>query len=102
MQEQLSTNCRQGRERRRGALYLLQGLLECGCCGYAYYGKQVSRSSAKGKTPYAYYRCVGTDAYRFGGQPVCENHQLRTDMLDEAVWHDVQELLRDPGQMSKA
>jgi len=96
VQEQLSSNCRQGRERRRGARHLLQGLLECGCCRYAYYGKQVSRSSAKGKTPYAYYRCVGTDAYRFGGQRVCENHQLRTDMLDEAVWRDVQEVLRDP------
>ena len=96
VQEQLSSNRRQGRERRRGARYLLQGLLECGCCGYAYYGKKTSRSSAKGKTPYAYYRCVGTDAYRFGGQRVCQNHQVRTDMLDEAVWSDVQELLRDP------
>jgi len=96
VQEQLSTNRRQGRERRRGARYLLQGLLECACCGYAYYGKKVSRSSAKGKTPYAYYRCVGTDAYRFGGQRVCQNHQVRTDMLDEAVWRDVQELLRNP------
>lgn len=50
----------------------MQGLLECECCGYAYYGKQVSRSSAKGKVPYAYYRCVGTDAYRFGGKRVSD------------------------------
>lgn len=96
VQEQLALNRQCGRERKRGARYLLQGLLECGCCGYAYYGKRVSRSSAKGKTPYAYYRCVGTDAYRFGGQRVCQNHQARTDRLDDAVWTDVQELLRDP------
>ncbi|MCC7419907.1 MAG: recombinase zinc beta ribbon domain-containing protein [Planctomycetaceae bacterium] len=70
--------------------------MTCGCCNYAYYGKPVSRSSAKGKVRYAYYRCVGTDAYRFGGQRVCQNKQVRTDMLDEAVWRDVQELLRDP------
>ena len=43
----------------------------------------------EGKTPYAYYRCVGTDAYRFGGQRVCQNKQVRTDKLDEAVWQDV-------------
>ena len=44
VQEQLAANRHQGRERKRGAHYLLQGLLECGCCGYAYYGKKVSRS----------------------------------------------------------
>lgn len=96
VQEQLSANRQLGRERRSGARRLLQGLVECGCCGYAYYGKQVSRSAAKGKTRYAYYRCVGKDAYRFGGQRVCENRQVRTDMLDDAVWEDVQKLLRDP------
>ncbi len=96
VQEQLSANQQLGRERRRGARHLLQGLVCCGCCRYAYYGKPVSRASAKGKTHYAYYRCVGTDAYRFGGQRVCQNKQVRTDLLDEAVWRDVQELLRDP------
>jgi site-specific DNA recombinase len=101
VQEQLSLNRSRGRERKRGASYLLQGLLECQCCGYAYYGKKVSRSSAKGKIPYAYYRCVGTDAYRFGGKRVCENKQVRTDKLDEAVWNDACELLRDPNLLRK-
>jgi site-specific DNA recombinase len=97
--EQLSANRRLGRERKRGARYLLQGLLECSCCGYAYYGKKVSRSSAKGRTPYAYYRCVGTDAYRFGGQRVCNNKQARTDRLDDAVWNDVRQLLHHPNML---
>jgi site-specific DNA recombinase len=96
VQQQLTENQQRGRERKRGARYLLQGLLECSCCGYAYYGKKVSRSSAKGKVPYAYYRCVGTDAYRFGGQRVCENKQVRTDLLDGAVWKDVCDLLCTP------
>jgi site-specific DNA recombinase len=99
VQEQLAENRRQNRQRRRGASYLLQGLLECGCCGYAYYGKPVSRKSAKGKTPYTYYRCVGTDAYRFGGTRVCENRQVRTEPLDAAVWEDVQQLLRNPAEL---
>ena len=70
--------------------YLLQGLLVCGQCGYAYYGKPLSRSASKGKPrDYAYYRCVGCDAYRFGGQRICKNKQCRTDQLDKAVWTDV-------------
>ena len=101
VQEQLTENRLRGRERKRGACYLLQGLLECECCGYAYYGKKISRCSAKGKVPYAYYRCVGTDAYRFGGQRVCENKQVRTDKLDEAVWNDACELLRQPTLLRK-
>lgn len=96
VQEQLDANRQQASERKRGARYLLQGLVKCSCCGYAYYGKKVSRSSAKGKVPYAYYRCVGTDAYRFGGTRVCENKQVRTDKMEEAVWNDVCELLRNP------
>ena len=101
VQTQLTENRQRGRERRRGAKHLLQGLVGCACCGYTYYGKPVSRSSAKGKVPYAYYRCVGTDAYRFGGTRVCDNKQVRTDKLDEAVWQDACELLRNPKLLRK-
>ena len=98
--EQLGENRRRQRQGKRGARYLLQGLLVCGQCGYAYYGKPVSRRSAKGATRhYAYYRCTGTDAYRFGGQRVCQNKQVRTDLLEEAVWDDVCALLKDPGRI---
>jgi len=101
VEKQLTENRQRGRERKRGAKYLLQGLLQCKCCGYAYYGKKVSRSSAKGKSQWAYYRCVGTDAYRFGGVRVCQNKQVRTDKLDEAVWQDACQLLRHPKLLRK-
>src|SRR5208337_3277073 len=52
--------------------------------------------TAKGKVPYAYYRCTGSDAYRFGGQRLCWNKQIRTDVLDAAVWEDVRHLLSEP------
>jgi len=95
--EQLAENRQRQRQRKRGAKYLLQGLLVCGQCGYAYYGKPLSRSARKGRPRnYAYYRCVGTDAYRFGGKPVCRNKQCRTDLLDRAVWEDVCALLAEP------
>src|SRR3954462_3012921 len=97
VQEQLAENRRRSRQSARGARFLLQGLLVCRLCGYAYYGKPVSLCAGKGKRrEYAYYRCCGSDAYRFGGQRVCTNLQVRTDRLDEAVWQEVESVLRDP------
>jgi site-specific DNA recombinase len=96
VQLQLEENRQRRRERPRGGRYLLQGLVVCKRCGYGCYGKPVSRASAKGKVPYAYYRCTGSDAYRFGGQRLCWNKQVRTDVLDAAVWEDVRHLLSEP------
>jgi site-specific DNA recombinase len=64
------------------------------------YAKKVSKAAAKGhQRDYAYYRCVGTDAYRFGGQRICDNLQVRTDRLDDLVWQQVVELLRHPERL---
>lgn len=98
--EQLERNRRLAARNARGQLYLLQGLVVCGCCGYAFYGKRVSRAAAKGKIrPYAYYRCVGSDAHRFAGGRVCHNPQVRVDQLDGYVWDSVRRILEDPGQV---
>ena len=96
VQTQLQENRQRRRDRPGGGRYLLQGLVVCKRCGYGCYGKPVSRASAKGKIPYAYYRCTGSDAYRFGGQRLCWNKQIRTDILDAAVWEDVRQLLSEP------
>jgi site-specific DNA recombinase len=101
VEQQLTENRQRGCERKRKANHLLQGLLECKSCGYAYYGKNISRSGAKGKVRYGYYRCTGTDAYRFGGKRVCHNKQIRTDKLERAVWQDACELLRHPKLLRK-
>jgi site-specific DNA recombinase len=102
VQEQLQENKRHARGRLRGAKYLLQGLLVCQKCGYAYYGKALSLSARKGKKrDYAYYRCLGTDAYRFGGEKICSNKQVRTDLLDLAVWQEVRKLLEHPERMAE-
>ncbi len=47
VQEQLAENRKATRQRRHGAVYLLQGLTVCGHCHYAYYGKKVSKAAAK-------------------------------------------------------
>jgi site-specific DNA recombinase len=96
VQAQLKENRQRRRDRGSGGRYLLQGLVVCKRCGYACYGKTVSRASARGKIRYAYYRCAGSDACRFGGQRLCWNKQIRTDSLDASVWEDVSQLLSEP------
>jgi len=98
--EQLAENRKRLRQQKR-ASYLLQGLLECGCCGYAWYGHGLSRFRRKGKNThcYPYYRCGGRDGFRFGGHPVCWNRPLRLDRLDAAVWADVCSVIQDPEQL---
>jgi site-specific DNA recombinase len=79
--------------------YLLQGLVECGCCGRAYYGKgmlRFERTRANGMAIYPYYRCIGSDATRHGGAKVCRNKPIRLDRLDAAVWADVCTVLQNP------
>jgi site-specific DNA recombinase len=102
VQHQLQENRQRARQSQRGAKYLLQGLLVCQQCGYAYYGKPVSHKAAKGHVrDYAYYRCIGTDAYRFGGERICQNLQVRTDLLELAVWQQVQALLENPQRLEQ-
>src|SRR6266850_5184280 len=102
VQEQLAENRRRARQSQRGARYLLQGLLGCKVCGYAYYGKPLSPSARKHRPRgYAYYRCVGTDSYRFGGHRVCANTQMRTDLVEIAVWQEVCQLLQDPQRLER-
>jgi site-specific DNA recombinase len=97
--QQHEENKRRKRERERGTSYLLQGLLQCACCGYSFYAKAVYRASSrrvKERRNYVYYRCGGTDASRFPQGRPCHNRQVRSDLLEEAVWQDVCALLRDP------
>jgi site-specific DNA recombinase len=100
VQAQLEENRRHVRAGREGVSYLLQGLVVCKQCGYAYCGRHCSKTGASGqRSHYWYYRCTSTDASRFGGQRACTNTQVRTDCLDQAVWQQVCALLNDPQRL---
>jgi site-specific DNA recombinase len=100
--ERLEENRKRSRQSQRGAKYLLQGLVVCAHCDYAFCGRPVRRKARKeNRRDYVYYRCTGMDAYRFGGERVCHNRPVRTDVLDEAVWKDVSSLLEDPARIER-
>ena len=90
-QEQLQRN-KHHSPRRTIAPSLLQGMLVCEKCGYALY-----RSSAKtSKQKLYYYRCLGSDAYRYRNGAVCDNRPIRQDYLDSFIWTEILRLLDDP------
>ncbi len=72
---------------------LLQGLASCAACGYGYY--RTSTTTSSGKKIY-YYRCLGSDDYRYEGGRVCQNKPVRADYLNRAVWDHVVCLIADP------
>jgi hypothetical protein len=71
---------------------LLQGLAACEGCGYAYYRTSTRTTSHR----LYYYRCLGSDDYRYEGGRVCANLPVRADYLDRVVWDHVTGLLADP------
>jgi site-specific DNA recombinase len=72
---------------------LLQGLAACASCGYGYY--RTSTTTTAGNKIY-YYRCLGSDDYRYQGGRVCSNKPVRASYVDEVVWDHVTGLLADP------
>jgi site-specific DNA recombinase len=100
VQEQLDENRKLTRTGIKGANFLLQGLVVCQACHYAYYGKWIKSKPRKTAIyNYAYYRCSGRDGYRFGGKRLCNNTQIRVDTLDIAVWEEVKKLLQNPDRL---
>ncbi|MFI5065710.1 MAG: recombinase family protein [Streptosporangiales bacterium] len=71
---------------------LLQGLAACSACGYGYYRTSARTTSRK----IYYYRCLGSDDYRYEGGRVCGNQPVRADYLDTVVWDHITGMLADP------
>ena len=71
---------------------LLQGICACSSCGYTYY----RTSTRTTKQANYYYRCLGSDGYRYQHGRVCTNKPVRADYLDTLVWDHITTLLADP------
>ena len=90
-QERLEENKRYS-QRRTKEPTLLQGMMVCNKGGYAYYRTSTRTSRKK----IHYYRCLGSDNYRFENGAKCKSKPIRQDYLDGIVWNQVIKLLEDP------
>jgi site-specific DNA recombinase len=71
---------------------VVQGLVSCQKCGYAFSRTSTHTSARK----LHYYKCIGSDRWRKLGGTVCDNRMVRQDLLDQIVWTEVLRLLEDP------
>ena len=71
---------------------IVQGLVSCQKCGYAFSRTSTYTTARK----IHYYKCIGSDGWRKLGGPVCDNRMVRQDLLDQIVWTEVIRLLEDP------
>ena len=94
-QERLEENKRFS-QRRTIEPTLLQGMMVCNNCGYAYYRTSTRTSRMK----IYYYRCLGSDNYRYENGAKCNSKPIRQDYLDGIVWNQVIKLLEDPDLIS--
>jgi site-specific DNA recombinase len=95
VQEQLEENKRRARIPEKGSRYLLQGLLVCAQCGYAYHGRTNDARNA-------YYRCSGSlNLPSKGFERICWNKELRMDQMDAAVWQEACHLLEEPERLEQ-
>jgi site-specific DNA recombinase len=97
--EQRAENRRRYRQARTGGGFLLQGLLVCPGCGYAWCGQ--CHYGPEGKSAQrGCYRCAGRMVKQTAAaRPSCSAKPIRTALLDEAVWSDVCQLLREPDKL---
>src|SRR5262245_2970267 len=93
VQQRLEDNKRFAATRNSTAPSLLQGLAACSACGYGYYRSHATTTA--GNKIY-YYRCLGSDNYRYEDGRVCGSKPVRADYLDQVVWDHITALLADP------
>jgi site-specific DNA recombinase len=92
VQERLKSNKLRS-QRNTKVETLLQGMMVCSECGYSLY-RTYTETSAKRRI--YYYRCFGSDRYRFEGMRKCNCKPVRQDYLDNIVWQQIVQLLEDP------
>jgi site-specific DNA recombinase len=71
---------------------LCQGMISCRKCGYALYRTSTRTSARK----IHYYRCLGSDGWRYLNGAVCNNPPIRAELLDQVVWNEIVQLLENP------
>ena len=71
---------------------ICQGMVSCSKCGYALYRTSARTSARK----IYYYRCLGSDGWRYLNGAVCNNPPVREELLDQVIWDEIVKLLENP------
>ena len=98
VQDQLTENKAAATSAKRA--YLLSGIIKCGRCGNSFIGHTLkqNRRRPNGEMVFypdlAYYICTLKNA-----NGSCQNGRVRSDDLEEMIWEDIEEYLREPGKL---
>ncbi len=72
---------------------IVQGMVSCQKCGYAFSRTSTQTSARK----IHYYKCIGSDSWRkLAVLSATTAAYIRQDLLDQIVWAEVIKLLEDP------
>ena len=89
-QERLRNN-KHVKSNRQGE-FLLQGMITCGVCGYAYRAERVNGVR--------YYLCRGRmKNHHLDGSPRCKSPCFRAEWLENEAWKRVEEIVNDPNKL---
>lgn len=89
-QERLKNN-KHVKPKKQGE-FLLQRMITCGVCGYAYRTERVHGIR--------YYLCRGRMKYHhLDGSPRCKSPCLKADWLENQVWQRIEEITDDPNRL---
>ncbi|MDP2727208.1 MAG: recombinase family protein, partial [Dehalococcoidia bacterium] len=90
-QEALARNKWMPKNTRRE--HLLTGLVKCGDCGKSY-------CAGQGRDGISWYRCNGRmQAKKNKEVSPCQAKGIKSTDLENIVWHDIEQWLRDPGEL---
>jgi site-specific DNA recombinase len=74
--------------------YLLTGKIKCGDCGKTY-------CAVRGRGETHWWRCNGRMTSRAGANGVCKNKGIKSTLIEQVVWQDIERWLYDPGKLLK-
>ena len=97
-QESLKSNKLRPKRNTHIETLLQGGMMVCSECGYSLYRTWTTTSAEK---KIYYYRCSGSDQYRFEGGRKYTCKPLRQDYIDKIVWDQIVLLLQDPSLIQK-
>jgi len=89
-QERLKNN-KHVKPRNQGE-FILQGMISCGVCGYAYRAERVNGVK--------YYLCRGRMKYHhLDGSPRCKSPSFQAEWLEDEVWKRIEDIINDPNRL---